>query len=227
MNDIEILEDFIKYFEAEAISRKYRRNISITVGEDDIEAIENLINRVKELEENNKKLQEGYDKRVSEILKLEQRIEELQEIEEEHRKENGKLREELKEIKEEYSAEQKHEMQNTIPKSKIKEVLEQRLKKYQDADDGKYKQDYLTRGEYELVDRYKECSELLKILCEEDIYKIDLDYIQKSKIKEKIEELEKECEECRFSGQICEEFLTNNQCTITKCKTILHDLLEE
>lgn len=52
MNDsIKILEEFIKYFEAEATSIKYRRNISITVGEDDIEAIENLINRVKELEE--------------------------------------------------------------------------------------------------------------------------------------------------------------------------------
>jgi len=50
MNDIEILEEFIKYFETEAISRKYRRNISITVGEDDIEAIENLIKENKELE---------------------------------------------------------------------------------------------------------------------------------------------------------------------------------
>lgn len=50
MEDIKILEEFIKYFEAEAMSRKYRRNISITVGEDDIEAIENLIARNKELE---------------------------------------------------------------------------------------------------------------------------------------------------------------------------------
>lgn len=49
--DIKIVEEFIKYFEAEAISRKYRRNISITVGEDDIEAIENLLSRLKELEE--------------------------------------------------------------------------------------------------------------------------------------------------------------------------------
>lgn len=48
--DIKILEDFIKYFEAEAISTKYRRNISITVGEDDIQAIENLIKGYRELE---------------------------------------------------------------------------------------------------------------------------------------------------------------------------------
>lgn len=54
--DIKILEDFIKYFEAEAVSRKYRRNISITVGEDDIEAIENLIKGYRELEEKYEKL---------------------------------------------------------------------------------------------------------------------------------------------------------------------------
>lgn len=56
MNDIEILEEFIKYFEAEATARKYRRNITITVGEDDIEAIENLIQENKELKEENNKL---------------------------------------------------------------------------------------------------------------------------------------------------------------------------
>ena len=52
--DIKILEDFIKYFEAEAVSTKYRRNISITVGEDDIQAIENLIKGYRELEKRNK-----------------------------------------------------------------------------------------------------------------------------------------------------------------------------
>ena len=70
MNNIEILEEFIKYFEAEATGRKYRRNISITVGEDDIEAIENLIQRNKNLEQ----------------------------IEKEHKEENGRLREELENI---------------------------------------------------------------------------------------------------------------------------------
>lgn len=58
MNNIEILEEFIKYFEAEATQRKYRRNISITVGEDDIEAIENLIQENKELKEENHTLKE-------------------------------------------------------------------------------------------------------------------------------------------------------------------------
>ena len=58
--DIKILEDFIKYFEAEAISTKYRRNISITVGEDDIQAIENLIKGYRELEEENTDLKDLY-----------------------------------------------------------------------------------------------------------------------------------------------------------------------
>ena len=33
------------------------------------------------------------------------------------------LQTDLKEIKEEYSAEQKHEMENTIPKSKVEEII--------------------------------------------------------------------------------------------------------
>lgn len=73
MNDIEILEEFIKYFEAEATQIKYRRNISITVGEDDIEAVENLIQRNKDLEQ----------------------------IEKEHKEENGRLRDKIKELEKE------------------------------------------------------------------------------------------------------------------------------
>lgn len=61
MNNIEILEEFIKYFEAEATQRKYRRNISITVGEDDIEAIENLIQENKELKEKQKEYEKQLD----------------------------------------------------------------------------------------------------------------------------------------------------------------------
>lgn len=81
----------------------------------------------------------------------------------------------------------------SIPKSKIKEFFTSRLEKYQEADDGAYEQDYLTRGELELVDRYKECKEIAKILLEEEIKaEIPQDCIPKSKIKEKIEELNKE-----------------------------------
>ena len=38
------------------------------------------------------------------------------------------LQTDLKEIKEEYSAEQKHEMENTIPKSKVKEEIDGKFK---------------------------------------------------------------------------------------------------
>ncbi len=104
-----------------------------------------------------------------------------------------------------------------IEKSELSEILKQRLKKYQDADDGEYKQEYLTRGELELVDRYKECSELLKILCKEDIYKIKLDYIPKSKVKEKIEELEEEY-----------QYLGNDNKRVNKMTIeVLQELLEE
>lgn len=54
--DIEILEEFIKYYEAEATSRKFRGTLSISVDEYDIEAIENLIKEYRELKENYDKL---------------------------------------------------------------------------------------------------------------------------------------------------------------------------
>lgn len=54
--DIEILEEFIKYYESEAISRKFRGTLSISVDEYDIDAIENLIKAYKELEEKNENL---------------------------------------------------------------------------------------------------------------------------------------------------------------------------
>lgn len=140
--DIKILEEFIKYYEAEAISRKFRGTLSISVDEDDIEAIENLIKGYRELEE--------------------------------------------------YYEEQNEVNAKFIPKSKIKEFFTSRLEKYQEADDGAYEQDYLTRGELELVDRYKECKEIAKILLEEEIEaEIPQDCIPKSKVKEKIEELNK------------------------------------
>ena len=80
--DIKILEEFIKYFEAEAVSIKYRRNISITVGEDDIEALKNLIKGYRELEE--WKREKGCSiKEVYELFipksKIEDKIEELKE----------------------------------------------------------------------------------------------------------------------------------------------------
>lgn len=72
----------------------------------------------------------------------------------------------------------------------LKNFFSSRLEKYIEADDGKYRQDYLTRGELELVDRYKECRELSKILLEDNIEpEIPQDCIKKETIREKIKEL--------------------------------------
>ena len=71
MNDIEILEEFIKYYETEYFKgKKLNSSIKIIVDEDDIEAIKNLIQRNKDLEQ----------------------------IEQEHKEENGRLREEITEL---------------------------------------------------------------------------------------------------------------------------------
>lgn len=42
--------------------------------------------------------------------------------------ENKELKEKIKEINEEYNAEQKHEMENTIPKSKVEEEIDGKFK---------------------------------------------------------------------------------------------------
>ena len=86
--------------------------------EKDIEILEEILNRQIEDTEGTKIMKQAIENLIN-------RVKELEEIEEEYRKENGKLREELKEINEEYGAEQKHEMQNTIPKSKIKAKMEE------------------------------------------------------------------------------------------------------
>lgn len=48
--------------------------------------------------------------------------------------ENKELKEKIKEINEEYNAEQKHEMENTIPKSKVEEKI-QELEKIKQKDE--------------------------------------------------------------------------------------------
>lgn len=71
MNDIEILKEFIKYYETEYFKgKKLNSSIKIIVDEDDIEAIQNLIQRNKDLEQ----------------------------IEKDHKEENGRLRDRIKEL---------------------------------------------------------------------------------------------------------------------------------
>ena len=82
--DIKILEEFIKYYESEAISRKFRGTLSISVDEYDIDAIEHLIKAYKELEEENKQLEVIKDEAIRRynfesipVSLVEEKIEEL------------------------------------------------------------------------------------------------------------------------------------------------------
>lgn len=59
--DIKILEEFIKYYEAEATSRKFRGTLSIRVDEDDIDALENLINMYKKVLKEVKRFENMYE----------------------------------------------------------------------------------------------------------------------------------------------------------------------
>ena len=126
--DVKILEKFIKYYEAEATSRKFRGTLSISVDEDEIDALENLINmykrvlkeneekttillegaeKVKQLEEENKELKTQipnvkngtYIGDYQGLLKLEKEIVERENIIEQLQVKVNSLKEENKNIK--------------------------------------------------------------------------------------------------------------------------------
>ena len=70
---IKILEEFIKYYEAEATSRKFRGTLSIRVDEDDIDALENLINIYKRVLKENELLRQqniSYKNNIHELKKV-------------------------------------------------------------------------------------------------------------------------------------------------------------
>lgn len=97
---IELLEEFIKYYEAEATSRKFRGTLSIRVDEDDIDALENLINMYKRVLKENEELKKRYDGREKRYTKY------LQNEEDKHeknleilQKENEQLRTEVNSLK--------------------------------------------------------------------------------------------------------------------------------
>lgn len=77
--DLKLLEEFIKYYEAEATSRKFRGTLSISVDEDDIEAIENLIKGYRELEETYDKLAKHFVENHISKSKIKEKLEELKE----------------------------------------------------------------------------------------------------------------------------------------------------
>jgi len=77
--DLKILEEFIKYYNAETISRKFVGTLSISVDESDIQAIENLTKRYKELDEYYKEQNEVNAKFIPKF-KIEEKIKELKHI---------------------------------------------------------------------------------------------------------------------------------------------------
>lgn len=92
---------------------------------EDKEEIENFLKRLGYIEEGyltNGHMSVGNINDINKAIKL---IETLI-------SENKELKEKVKEINEEYSAEQKYEMENTIPKSKIEKLIE-KLKKEKES----------------------------------------------------------------------------------------------
>ncbi len=142
------------------------------------------------------------------------------------------LQEENEELKNKYATFIKMSSEviaNSILKSKLKEFFSSRLEKYQEADDGKYEQDYLTRGELELVDRYKECKEIAKIILEEEINsEVPQNCIPTSLVEEKIEELNKNINLAinNSKGGLDEEFIEKGSELLAQ-KRVLQELLEK
>lgn len=126
--DIKILEEFIKYYEAEATSRKFRGTLSIRVDEDDIDALENLINMYKKVLKEVKRFENMYEaeKRIhmvrnEQLARKQQLVIKYNELE----NENKELKEEIKSWKK-YSDEQE---ENIIEKNNIICNLEFQIEK--------------------------------------------------------------------------------------------------
>ena len=56
---------------------------------------------------------------------------------------------------------------------------------------------------------------------------INENYIPKSKVQERIEDLKECCKNCNFRGSICKDFKAFNQCTFQVTIKNLQELLEE
>lgn len=103
---IEILKEFKKYFEAEAIQRQYSRNISITVGEDDIEAIDTILLSYEvlcnELDKKNKEIEKLKSHNKDLLRKLRNRIKEVNKLNKYrcYKKEFKNLNKKIEELKE-------------------------------------------------------------------------------------------------------------------------------
>ena len=126
--NIKILEEFIKYYESEAISRKFRGTLSISVDEYDIDAIEHLLKAYKE-KEKHLNFYEKNDSYKERILELE---EENKEWKEKWDKDTHKLQNDL-------DLTNADKINNYIPVSLVKEKIEE-LKEKADEDN---KEEYI------------------------------------------------------------------------------------
>lgn len=227
MNEEEALEIFknlilLPYYWK--ITDKYKGTINFIGAMEGNEAIQIISNLIKKLQKENEELNNrcrNLDKEAQAYL------EELAGDNTLTRRTIKQLQEENEELKNKYATFIKMSSEviaNSILKSKLKEFFSSRLEKYQEADDGKYEQDYLTRGELELVDRYKECKEIAKIILEEEINsEVPQNCIPTSLVKEKIEELKKLITEAQKElGSASKEYTI-----YVYQKDILQELLEK
>lgn len=79
-----------------------------------------------------------------------------------------------------------------------------------------------------LIARYKELEyKLREHICIEAHEQVKQLYIPKSKVQERIAELQEGCKNCNFRGSICKDFKAFNQCTFQLTIKNLQELLED
>ena len=183
------------------------------------------------------RIMNGANKSLGYVYKLEQRIKELEEVEQEHKKENGELRERTKELEEENEELKREKVDN----SKIILLAQSGMLDYQKGyEDGKARrmsavqnivenqQYYILKKQFEkyekYIDKLKEENTELKNLANNTQWispcYVAQNYISKSKVKEKIEELKQEYKIALEENSI--------KAFILKCQIqILQELLEE
>lgn len=168
--ELKILEDFIKYYEAEAISRKFRGTLSISVDEQDIQALENLLTRYKDIKRINSDLQGEQEQLYNKIDKLEEKNKHLSSVSD----------------YETISMQCNHlEELLDIAEDRVKE-LEKENEEWQRAyQEEKDKHFELLRENKEL----KEDNEQLEAIKDEAIRRYNFETILKSKVIELMEEL--------------------------------------
>ena len=161
MKDIEILEDIISEYKATAIEWKFG-NVPVHLDERDIEAIKNLIQRNKDLEQ----------------------------IEKEHKEENGRLREENKNLEKELKEkDMQHELELIGKEESTKANMAEIIEHYYTANEDCIP---ISKFKKKIEELNKEEKKSLKGTKGQDRYSIKLEYMHKrNALQELLEESEK------------------------------------